>query len=147
MEMLEHFAGRNGGPEVQATAFFGKTYGEAVSLLLEARDYLTYGEPLDRARLAPLDRLRLCCETMRLTARLTEVMAWLLAQRAVHAGEITQEEALGHHRALGDVSVCIDALDAAEAAMPRGLVSLLERSRALYIRVARLDELARRQLH
>jgi regulator of CtrA degradation len=84
---------------------------------------------------------------MRLTARLTEMMAWLLAQRAVHAGEITQAEALGENRALGEVSVCIDELDAGETAMPRGLVSLLKRSRALYIRVARLDELARRQLH
>jgi regulator of CtrA degradation len=132
---------------VQATAFFGKTYGEAMSLLLETRDYLTYGEPVDRARLAPLDRLQLCCETMRLTARLTEIMAWLLAQRAVHAGEITQAEAIGENRALGEVSVCVDALEASEAALPRSLVSLLERSRALYVRVARLDELARRQLH
>ena len=131
---------------MQATAFFGKTYGEAMSLLLEARDYLAYAEPVDRARLAPLDRLQLCCETMRLTARLTEIMAWLLAQRAVHAGEITQAEALGENRALGDVAVCVDALDARETAMPRGLVSLLERSRALYIRVSRLDELARRRL-
>lgn len=147
MEMLERSAGRKGKAQVQATAFFGKTYGEAMSLLLEARDYLTYGEPVDRARLSQFDQLRLCCETMRLTARLTEIMAWLLAQRAVHAGEITQEEALGEHRALGDVSVCIDGLDAAETVMPRGLASLLERSHALYIRVARLDELARRQLH
>ena len=116
---------------MQATAFFGKTYGE----------------PVDRALLSPLDRLRLCCETMRLTARLTEIMAWLLAQRAVHAGEMSQEEALGQHRALAELKVCIDELDAVDTAMPRGLVSLLERSRALYIRVARLDELARRQLH
>ena len=147
MEMLERLAGRKGKGQVQATAFFGKTYGEAMSLLLEARDYLTYGEPVDRARLSQFDQLRLCCETMRLTTRLTEIMAWLLAQRAIHAGELTQAEALGHHRALGDVSICIEELDAAETVMPRGLVSLLERSRALYIRVARLDELARRQLH
>src|SRR5690348_14894757 len=116
MEMLEQLAGRKGRPEVQATAFFGRTYGEAMSLLLEARDYLTYAEPVDRAQLAPLDQLRVCCETMRLTARLTEIMAWLLAQRAVHAGEITQEDALGDHRALAEASVCIDGLDALETA-------------------------------
>jgi regulator of CtrA degradation len=132
---------------VQSTAFFGKTYGEAMSLLLEARDYLTYAEPMDRDVLSPLDRLRLCCETMRLTARLTEIMAWLLAQRAVHAGEMSQEEALGQQRALAEFEVCINELDPADTAMPRGLVSLLARSRALYIRVARLDELVRRQLH
>jgi regulator of CtrA degradation len=147
MEMLEHLTGRKGKGRVQTTAFFGKTYGEAMHLLLEARDYLTYREPRDRALLSPLDRLRLCCETMRLTARLTEIMAWLLSQRAVHAGEMSQEEALSQHRALAELKVCVDGLDATETAMPRGLASLLERSRALYIRVARLDELARRQLH
>ena len=33
----------------QQTAFFGKTYGEAMSLLVEARNYLAYLEPVDRA--------------------------------------------------------------------------------------------------
>jgi regulator of CtrA degradation len=128
---------------VQSTAFFGKTYSEAMDLLEEARDYLTYREPIDRETLLPLERLRFCSETMRLTARLTQIMAWLLAQRAVHAGEITQAAALGDHRALADLDVCMDGEEAAP--MPRRLSDLLERSRRLYVRVARLDELARRQ--
>lgn len=128
------------------TAFFGKTYGEAMSLLVEARDYLAYVEPADRGRLAPFDRLRLCCETMRLTARLTQIMAWLLAQRAVQAGEITRDEALGGDDPLAGLEVCMEAGDIDEASLPRRLLELLERSRRLYIRVARLDELARRQI-
>lgn len=128
---------------MQATAFFGKTYGEAMDLLVEARDYLAHREPIDRQTLAPLQRLRFCCETMRLTARLTQIMAWLLAQRAVFAGEISQEAALADHGALADVAICM----AEEApAMPQRLASLLDRSRRLYVRVSRLDELARRQL-
>ncbi|HWI28475.1 MAG TPA: DUF1465 family protein [Stellaceae bacterium] len=128
---------------VQATAFFGKTYGEAMDLLVEARDYLAHREPIDRETLVPIDRLRFCGETMRLTARLTQIMAWLLAQRAVHAGEVSQEEALGDHRALAEHALCMDA---PETEMPRRLASLLDRSQRLYVRVARLDELARRQL-
>jgi regulator of CtrA degradation len=140
--VVEHEAA-TGESDVQATAFFGKTYGEAMDLLVEARDYLAHREPIDREALMPLDRLRFCGETMRLTARLTQIMAWLLAQRAVHAGEISQEEALADHRALAEHELCMDA---PEAAMPRRLASLLERSQRLYVRVARLDELARRQL-
>jgi len=130
---------------VQATAFFGKTYGEAMELLIEARDYLAHREPIDRQVLAPLDRLRMSRETMRLTARLTQIMAWLLAQRAVFNGEISQRDALGDRGALAEVEICMAGEEWAPAA-PQRLASLLDRSRRLYVRVARLDELARRQL-
>jgi regulator of CtrA degradation len=128
------------------TAFFGKTYGEAMGLLVEARDYLAYREPIDRQTLLPLTRLRLCCETMRLTARLTQILAWLLAQRAVHAGEMTQQDALGDHLALAAVNICMDGEEAEATDLPDRLISLLDRSRRLYVRVARLDDLARRRL-
>ena len=128
---------------MQATAFFGKTYGEAMDLLVEARDYLAHREPIDRQGLVAMERLRFCGETMRLTARLTQIMAWLLAQRAVHAGELSQEEALADHEALAEHALCMEG---APVSMPQRLASLLDRSHKLYVRVARLDELARRQL-
>lgn len=131
---------------MQATAFFGKTYDEAMALLLEVRDYLAYREPIDRETLVPVDRLQLCCETMRLTARMTQIMAWLLAQRAVHNGEISQTEALGEHQALADLKICMEGEAAAVSSLPQRVQTLLDRSRRLYVRVARLDELARRQL-
>ncbi len=127
-----------------ATTFFSKTYNEAMDLLVEARDYLAHREPIDRQALMPLQRLHFCCETMRLTARLTQMMAWLLAQRAVFAGEISQQDALAEHGALAEVEICMGS--EAEAAMPQRLASLLDRSRRLYLRVARLDEMARRQI-
>lgn len=128
---------------MQPTTFFGKTYAEAMELLVEARDYLAHREPIDRAGLVPIERLRFCGETMRLTARLTQIMAWLLAQRAVHAGELTQQEALGEHGALAQHQVCMEGEGLGP--MPQRLASLLDRSQHLYVRVARLDELARRQ--
>ena len=127
-----------------ATEFFGKTYGEAMSLLVEARDYLAHREPIDRAALVVENRLRFCSETMRLTSRLTQLMAWLLAQRAVYQGEISQERALDGHGALAGLDICMR--DEATDNLPQRLASLLDRSRRLYVRVARLDELARRQL-
>ena len=129
-------------PPAHASEFFGKTYGEAMSLLIEARDYLTHREPIDRSALVAEDRLRVCSETMRLTSRLTQVMAWLLAQRAVYEGEISQDRALEGHGALAGVEICMR--DEGTEDLPQRLASLLDRSRRLYIRVARLDELARR---
>jgi regulator of CtrA degradation len=129
-----------------ATEFFGRTYGEAVNLLVEARDYLAHREPVDRGRLMPGDRLHLSCEAMRLTARVTQIMAWLLAQRAVHDGEITQDKALEGQAALADIAVCMTSEPGAIERLPNRLAGLLDRSQRLYIRVARLDELARRQL-
>ena len=129
-------------PPAHASEFFGKTYGEAMSLLIEARDYLPHREPIDRSALVAEDRLRVCSETMRLTSRLTQVMAWLLAQRAVYEGEISQDRALEGHGALAGVEICMR--DEGTENLPQRLASLLDRSRRLYIRVARLDELARR---
>jgi len=129
---------------VHATEFFGKTYSEAMSLLVEARDYLTHREPIDRGALVVGERLRFSSETMRLTSRLTQIMAWLMAQRAVYEGEIAPERALDGHGALAGLEICMR--DDATGKLPHRLASLLERSRRLYIRVARLDELARRRL-
>jgi len=65
-------------------AFFNSTYKDALSLTREARDYLTHKEPQERRNLPPEIRLTASCEALRVTARLTQVMAWLLVQRAVH---------------------------------------------------------------
>ena len=126
------------------TAFFRKTYDEALRLLEEARGYLAVLEPLERRGLALADRLTLCTETMRMTARLTQIMAWLLMQRAVQAGEIGRDAALAETAALTDVRVCMEQADGGCEGLPRRLVGLLERSQRLYQRIARLDELARR---
>jgi len=141
MPMIEPSANR------PPTAFFGKTYDEAVGLLEEARGYFAVLEPLERRGLAVPERLKLCTESMRMTARLTQIMAWLLMQRAVHAGEVTREEALAGTVTLADVDVCMQQAESGWDGLPRRLVGLLDRSQRLYLRVARLDELARRQLN
>src|SRR3546814_4398512 len=86
-------------------AFFDSTFEEALGLTREARDYLTHVEPRERERMMPNDRMLASCEAMRLTSRLTQVMAWLLVQKAVHAGEMTREEARAPQHRLGGQSV------------------------------------------
>ena len=111
-----------------------------MALTREARDYLTHREPADRKKMSPADRMAASCETMRLTSRLTQIMAWLMVQKAVHAGEMTREEASAPEFRLSGKAVCEETAPPLDGAnlQPR-LVELLERSLNLYQRVARLD--------
>jgi regulator of CtrA degradation len=122
-----------------AAVFLNKTYDETFRLLLEARDYLAYEEPVDRKRLSPTERLVLNCEAMRLTSRLTQVMAWVLVQKAVHAGEISATEAAAADHRLAGQAVCRSQEMRRTRGVPPSLGRLLDRSYDLYSRVERLD--------
>lgn len=127
-----------------APVFFDRTFDETMTLLTEAQGYLAHSVAADRGSLTLLDSLRLSCEISRLTTRLCEVMAWLLVQKAVYAGELTDEEAAAEERRLANRSVCLD--DAADAGeVPSRLEALLDRSRRLYVRVSNLDDMAARR--
>ena len=127
------------------TAFFGKTYDETMGLLVEVRDYVAHDQKRDREKMAPSAAALLCCEALRVTARLTQVMAWLLAQKAIHAGELSTEEVVERHDRLADIAVCMaEESEDAVVGLPPRFREFLERSHRLYIRVARLDEMVRR---
>lgn len=125
-----------------AMSFLDRTYDEAKSMLAEARTYLRCQEPADRDGMSDLDGLRAVGEGLRLTTRLTEVLAWSMTQQSLYNGEITREEAAEPRRRLGSRKICLedDALPG-ERELPAKLASLLQRSRALYERVLRLDRL------
>lgn len=123
-----------------ATAFFERTFEETLRLCRETRDYmLDNGPPAPDAPLS--DQLAFCVESMRLTARLTQVMAWLLAQRAAAAGEITADELAGAAWRLAGHTVCLAQPAAPAERLPARLRELLERGDRLYRRIARLDDM------
>lgn len=124
-----------------------RTFDEAMILLVEARNYLAHREAIDGAGLCPDARLLACCESMRVTSRLTQVMAWLLAQKAVQAGEITEREAVSDRFALSADGICLDAAGQGNMDLPAGLRSLLDRSHRLYVRVSRLEAMLRSRLN
>ncbi len=129
----------------QTVAYFDSTFEEAMTLTRETRDYLAYQKNGDLDKLNPVARLVASCESMRLTARLTQIVAWLLVQKAVHAGELTREEAREQRYRLSGREICEDTEPVGEAALPDGLLELLERSHQLYLRVARLDTMLDRR--
>jgi regulator of CtrA degradation len=122
--------------------FFDRTMLEAMSLLAEARRYLTDRAESDSRTMGLEQGLANSMETMRLVARLTQVLAWLLTHRAVHAGEISLSEATEPDRRLGGRDLCSKDSAGEAKVLPEELQSLLARSHSLYLRVARLDDQA-----
>ncbi len=123
-----------------ATAFFAKTYREGLALATDARDYFGGVGVAESRRLPPEHASDYAAEAGRLSVRIMAIMAWLLTQRAVHAGEISQDAAR-------DPANRLDAGSGRMASardLPDGLRNLAERSEKLYTRVARLDEMMAR---
>ena len=88
------------------------------------------------ARNDPTMRIALSCESLRLTTRLMHIIAWLLQQRALAAGEIPGLDLSDPANRLGASPDCdLEMLDALPA--PVGI--LVRSSLALYERVAALE--------
>ena len=121
--------------------YFDSTFEEAVTLAREARNFVVYqnqnageGDNLD-----PAASLVVSCESMRVTARVGQIIAWLLVQKAVHAGELSRAQAAEERYRLAGQKVCAQSGLIAEENIPPRLAELLERSHSLYARVQRLD--------
>ena len=112
-------------------------YVEAMILADEARGYFDQTGRLERTLLDPMTRVTFSCESLKITTRLMHVIAWLLTQRAVDAGELPASDALDPSRRLGPAPTSDPD---ATAAMPRHAQTLILSSVDLYRRVARLDE-------
>lgn len=112
-------------------------YVEAMVLADESRSYFDRHGREDRMALDPLVRVGFSCESLKVTTRLMHVIAWLLTQRAVEAGELSNAQARSPSRRLGDAPESDEAL---LAKLPQAALSLVQSSRDLYARVRRLEE-------
>jgi regulator of CtrA degradation len=137
MTTVDVHTGDPGG--LPATTFFSRTYDEARDLLVESRDYMATTRNIHFA--LPTRELVHTMETLRLTTRLTQIMAWLILQRALHSGEIAMDDILAPANRLGAQDICEMAGGEVTADLPAILRELLARSRKLYQRIHRLDEM------
>src|SRR5215212_1296997 len=85
-------------------------YVEAMVLADEARSYFDSAAREDRLGLEPVDRVGFSCESLKVTTRLMHIIAWLLTQRAVAAGELTRRQAGESERRLGPAPVSDEQL-------------------------------------
>ena len=138
--MTDETANRIAGA-AEAPTYFRGPYDEALDLLVEARNYVQNDVMAFKYADNPPDPVAMTQETLRLTSRLTQVMAWLMAQRALHDGEIGEDEFIKDKYRVEGQHVCLKrAIDEMKDDLPEGLNDLMDRSYSLYRRVMRLDE-------
>ena len=125
----------------QSLMFIDRLYKETLQLLNEARNYIHFAETANE-KLGSNARLRTSYETLRVTARLSQVMTWLLTEKAVASGEIPADQARGEGFGIYGGDFCAeDAAEEDAEDLPAGLKDLLTRSGSLYQRALRLEEM------
>jgi regulator of CtrA degradation len=130
----------------KATTLLDRTFDEGVALTLEARNYIAYHEQADRREYDLARCLHVGYQHTRVSARLIQVMTWLLAMKALLAGEISPDQFSGPQYAIAASEECESPSGPELNELPSGLRSLLERSHLLYLRIQRLDGMVRGKL-
>ena len=125
----------------EARGWFDRTRGESEA---SAFDDLPDGVEPDEdslfhwaGRHDPSLRIALSCESLRMSTRLMHVVAWLLMQRAVRAGEVSAESATAPHNRLGPSPDCDMAL---VDQLPLPARRLIEASLRLHDRVRQIED-------
>lgn len=122
--------------EFASSEMFDRLFREGMALVEEAATYLDGPGRTDSRKLNRELALVYAAESMEVTTRLMQAASWLVVQRAVKEKDMGVEEA-------GDEKYRIarpgDPHPVDRAVMPAPLMSLVDRSRALYERVWRFD--------
>ncbi|WP_436638974.1 protease adaptor protein RcdA [Microbaculum sp. FT89] len=125
---------------------FMTLFREGMALLEETADYLDGPGRTESRTLSRLGGLAYATESMKLTTRLMQMASWLLLQRAVNEGEMSDKQASEEkgkvrleHPEDRERSAGFDEL-------PEGLQDLIARSLRLQARVRHLDRQLRGQL-
>lgn len=121
--------------------FAPSLYNDTMKLLTEARDYFSACGSHDQSHMNTMGRMVYSSEMARITLRLSTVMAWVLARKAVIAGQMCQTEAAKNFQ-LQFKDECLTHTPNLQTILPGYVVELLEKTHALYQRVAHLDNAA-----
>ena len=111
-------------------------YVEAMVLTDEARAYFDSSGRDERLALDPMVRVGFACESLKVTTRLMQVVAWLMTRRALAAGELPEPIGGAGERRLGEAPVSDEALI---EQLPDSAVALIRASQELYDRIRRID--------
>tara|TARA_R110000787_G_scaffold20785_1_gene61723 strand:+ start:957 stop:1361 length:405 start_codon:yes stop_codon:yes gene_type:complete len=121
--------------------FIERAYQDTYDLLVVVRDYISGPMQEDVEGLENDDHLHLTYTLSRITRQLTDVMAWLMLQKAVAAGELSREEAATEPAAaLASLKDVQDEMDsAALSRLPLAARSMIDRTRRITALVGQLD--------
>ena len=120
---------------------FKALFREGMLLVEDAASYLDGKGREDSRALSRTAALGYAAESMRLTTRLMQVASWLLLQRAVAEGELTNAQATQEKHKVNlraeNQSLAAETVEE----LPEGLRDLMARSLRLQARIVHLDQL------
>ncbi len=119
--------------------FLAGIFNETLALLLETHEYFNRYGRINQRKISEHNRMLYSREMSRITIRLSSVMAWLMAQKAVASGQISQQVATENYR-LDCKETCLEQTEEAKYILPDSMNQLLSESYRIYSRVNRLDE-------
>lgn len=125
--------------EFVGTALFDATFAENAALVRKTSAYLEGEGRRDAHGLPRKIALAFAGESMRLTTRMMQISAWLLAQRARHNGKMTVAEAGDEKYRLGLDDTVMGSRLAGSEHLPPKLLDIIELSEQLYLRLSRID--------
>ena len=116
---------------------FDRLFREGMALVEEAAAYLDGDGRQESRDLERSTALTYAAQSMEVTTRLMQAASWLVVQRAVRERDMTVDEAGEEKFRLSEPT---PPREQGYEGLPEALTKLIERSRALYERVWRLDE-------
>ncbi len=129
------------GARLAASPAFKELFRDGMGLVEETAAYL---DGPGRAESKSLERgaaLAYATESMRLTTRLMQLASWLLLQRAVNEGELTQEQAAQEKSKVRLSSVGAPTPQATIDELPGSLAGLIAKAMRLQERIIHMDRL------
>lgn len=129
------------GEKLAASGLFKTLFRDGMGLVEETASYLDGDGRADAKDLPRLAALSYASESMRLTTRLMQIASWLLLQRAVNEGEMTQADAASDKRRTRIAWQEAPKPGDASTALPLRLLALIDDSVRLQERILHLDGL------
>lgn len=124
-----------------ASDSFKALFRDGMALVEETANYLD-GDGREEAKKLPrLAALAYATESMRLTTRLMQAASWLLLQRAVNEGELTQSQAAAEKHKVKLARQEVATNGETFALLPESLRDIVTRSMRLQTRILHLDQL------
>ncbi|MBX9992084.1 DUF1465 family protein [Phreatobacter oligotrophus] len=129
------------GTRLASSQAFKDLFREGMSLVEETAAYLDGPGRNDSRSLDRGPALAYATESMRLTTRLMQLASWLLLQRAVNEGELTQEQAAQEKSKVRLSSVGAPTPQSTLDELPEQLSALIGKAMRLQERIVHMDKL------
>jgi regulator of CtrA degradation len=123
----------------QGSEQFDKVFKEGMGLVEETANYLDGQGRVDSRVLDRPGTIAYATESMRLTTRLMQLASWLLLQRAVASGEVTESDASREKTRVNLSEIGAGNQIPGAENLPEGLIELVTRSLRLHERVLKMD--------